>query len=178
MEPIGDTTRVCPACKLLQWEEDGKTHSRVPVRVTGEQDNPQLPDDDFPGAEKAEPDQADQQNVREYPILVPHADYGDAECCGIVMPVRNGEYVQLQDIPAQNNQMPVDLMCNECGAVIASVPAGEAEQTLLRMAMSGGVCSETCPLCGELNVFPGWTAMEAFTCRFCGNGVKVERPVL
>jgi hypothetical protein len=31
--------RVCPACKLLQWDEGGKTHTRYPqpVRVTGEE---------------------------------------------------------------------------------------------------------------------------------------------
>ena len=38
MEPfnVGTTDlprnmRVCPACKLLQWEENGKTHTRFPV---------------------------------------------------------------------------------------------------------------------------------------------------
>jgi uncharacterized protein (DUF983 family) len=36
------------------------------------------------------------------------------------------------------------------------------------------MCSETCPNCGEVNVFPGFSAMEAFTCRSCGEGVQVH----
>jgi len=39
MEPVVDTTlRACPACKLLEWEEDGWTHSRFPMPATDEQD--------------------------------------------------------------------------------------------------------------------------------------------
>ena len=101
--------------------------------------------------------------VPEYPILVCHSDYGDPECCGIVMPVERGEQT--------------DLVCNECGMVIGTVPAAEAEPTLLRMAMEEGFCSETCPHCGDLNTFPGFSSMEAYTCRQCGLGVVVQRPV-
>src|SRR5262245_61714955 len=114
--------------------------------------------------------------ARENPILVAHADFGDPECCGIVMPTRNREYVRLRDIPAQDTQ-PVDLMCNECVALIASVPANEDEQKLLSVVVSAGVCSEICPECGEVNVLPGWSAIEAYTCRHCGAGVLVRRPV-
>jgi hypothetical protein len=96
--------------------------------------------------------------MREMPILVPHTDYGDQECCGIIMPVESGDQA--------------DLVCNECGAVISSV-----EPTLLRMAMSGGLCSETCPHCGQLNTFPGFSSMEAYTCRHCDLGVIVRKPV-
>jgi uncharacterized protein (DUF983 family) len=45
------------------------------------------------------------------------------------------------------------------------------------MAMEGGFCSETCSHCGELNTFPGFSSMEAYTCRHCGVGVLVQRPV-
>lgn len=100
---------------------------------------------------------------REYPILVPHSDHGDPECCGIVMPVIRGDLA--------------DLTCNECGAVIATVAAGEAEPTLLRMAAGAGICSEMCPHCGDLNVFPGFTEMLAYTCRYCGEAVRVGRSV-
>jgi hypothetical protein len=79
----------------------------------------------------------------EYPILVAHSDYGDPERCGIALPVERA------------NQ--ADLVCNECGAVISTVPTVEAEPTLLRMAMEGGFCSETCLHCGELNTFPGFS---------------------
>ncbi len=70
-----------------------------------------------------------------------------------------------------------DLRCNECGVVITTVAAAEAEPTLLRMALSEGVCSETCPRCGERNTFPGFISMEAYTCRHCGQGVVIQRPV-
>jgi hypothetical protein len=90
------------------------------------------------------------------------------------MPTRNGEYA---DLKRDLGQGDIDLMCNECGTVIATVAAADAEATLLRMAMSAGVCSETCPQCGELNVFPGFSAMEAYMCRHCGAGVVVRRPV-
>ena len=45
--------------------------------------------------------------MREIPLLVPHADYGDTECCAIVIPVERGDQA--------------DLMCNQCGAIIMSV---------------------------------------------------------
>ncbi len=98
----------------------------------------------------------------EYPILVCHSDHGDPECCGIVVPVARGELA--------------DLKCNECGAVIATVSAGSAESSLLQMAVSGGVCSEVCPHCGDLNVFPGFSEMVAYVCRHCGEGVSIKRP--
>jgi hypothetical protein len=40
-------------------------------------------------------------------------------------------------------------MCNECGVIVDTVPAAEAERVLLRMPMDEGVCSERCPHCGE-----------------------------
>jgi hypothetical protein len=94
--------------------------------------------------------------MRDIPALVPHEDYGDPNCCGIIMLIDRGDQT--------------DLVCNECGAVIGSVAAQEAEATLLRMAMSGGFCSETCPHCGELNTFPGFSSMEAYTCSHCDQG--------
>jgi hypothetical protein len=99
----------------------------------------------------------------EYPILVCHSRYGDPECWGIVMPVERGE--------------AADLVCNECGVVIATVPAAEVEQTLPRMATEGGYCSAISPHCGELDTFPGFSSMEAYTCRHCGLGVVIQRMV-
>jgi hypothetical protein len=39
MEVVAPTIRVCPACKLLQFEENGKIETRYPhpVEVTGEE---------------------------------------------------------------------------------------------------------------------------------------------
>jgi hypothetical protein len=100
--------------------------------------------------------------MREYLILVCHSDYGDPECCGIVMPVERGE--------------ATELVCSERGVVIETVPAEQAEQTLLRRAMEGGVCSKTCPHCGELNTFPGFSSMAAYICH-CGPGAVIHRAV-
>jgi hypothetical protein len=95
-------------------------------------------------------------------ILVPHADHGDPECFGLILPEVKGD--------------TAFLTCNDCGAVIRSVPAGDAEQELAKMA-SGEMCSETCPHCGELNIFQGFSSMEAYICRHCGEGVRVERQI-
>ena len=74
-----------------------------------------------------------------------------------------------------------DLECNECGIVTKSVPGHVAESTLIEMSMALTFGTETCPECGELNTFPGFDSMLAFTCRHCGIGVKVmpeeARPV-
>ncbi len=67
------------------------------------------------------------------------------------MPVRRGDVA--------------DLTCDECGAVVGTVDAGQAEGILLRMTFSGGVCSETCPQFAGVNTFPGFALMEAYTCR-------------
>jgi hypothetical protein len=72
---------------------------------------------------------------------------------------------------------------DECGAVVSTVPPHEVEPTLLRMATSGGFCSEMCPHCADLNTFPGFNSpgfnsMPAYTCRECGEPVRVERPVV
>lgn len=99
--------------------------------------------------------------MREIPQIVGHGHHGDPGCCGIIMPVSRGDQA--------------DLTCNECGLVIRTVAAGEAEAVLLEMAMSGGFCSETCPHCGEVNTFPGFAAMEAYTCRICGEGCQCRR---
>lgn len=105
---------------------------------------------------------ADQQSPRKIPIIVPHSAYGDPECCGCIFPARRGDVA--------------GLICNECNAVIQTVPVAKADEVLLKMSMALGVCSEVCPVCGELNTFTGSTSMEANTCRHCGNGIVVNRP--
>ena len=70
-----------------------------------------------------------------------------------------------------------DIRCNECDALVATVPTAEAEATLLAIAMAQGVCSAECPHCGARNVFIGFTQMEAFVCRECGLDVTIPTPV-
>jgi hypothetical protein len=57
------------------------------------------------------------------------------------------------------------------------VPLAQVEQELLRMAVSGGICSTKCQHCGALQTFPGFDSIEAFICRECGEGNRVETRV-
>ena|SRR5688572_29959791 len=101
------------------------------------------------------PDQHD------YPI-VPHMDTGDPDCCGcLVVNVRGDE---------------ADLVCNECGALVRTVPAAQAGSTLMAM-VSDAVCSARCPHCTALNTFPGFSEISAFVCQECGEGVTIDETV-
>jgi hypothetical protein len=71
-----------------------------------------------------------------------------------------------------------DIVCNECGVVIRTVPPAEVQQTLLKMAMPDGVmASSTCPHCGGLNTFPGFSTIFAYVCQESGEGVGVQESV-
>jgi hypothetical protein len=98
------------------------------------------------------------------PYLVAFADCGpDKGCCGLIMPAQGSD--------------GVELLCNECGFVMATVPTiTEAESTLMRIAMNDAVCS-LCTVCGETNVFTGFDEMLMFTCRHCGSALEVKRSV-
>jgi hypothetical protein len=99
--------------------------------------------------------------MREPPeFIVPHSDYGDPECCGLIFAEIRGE--------------EADLVCNECGIVIRTVAAGEADKVLLEMSLEQGFASEMCPHCGQVNLIPGFSEMIAFTCRYCGRAVDVR----
>ena len=69
-----------------------------------------------------------------------------------------------------------DITCNECGAVVRTVPADRAAGVLLEMA-SSEICSARCTHCGAINTFLGFSAIEAFVCSECGEGVAVARTV-
>jgi hypothetical protein len=98
----------------------------------------------------------------EITTIVPHEWLG-ADCCGCIVPIQRED--------------EADLVCNECKALIRTVPASEVEQRLAELAPSDEICTERCPHCGALNVFTGFSAMEAFTCRECGEGVTIKRVV-
>jgi hypothetical protein len=71
-----------------------------------------------------------------------------------------------------------DLACNVCDAVvdtvpIGKVPIGRAGARLMELA-SSEICGAHCPHCGALNTFPGFSAIEAFICVECGEGVTVS----
>ncbi len=93
--------------------------------------------------------------------IVPHEGAG-VECCGCLIVQVRGDHA--------------DITCNECGAVVRTVPAECAAAALVEMA-SGAICSARCTHCGALNTFPGFSAIEAFICSECGEGVAVSCPI-
>jgi hypothetical protein len=96
--------------------------------------------------------------------VVPHEFIPSVECDGCLIVHVFGEQAEIA--------------CNECGAVVRIVPSADAEATLLGIAMaSGEICSARCTHCGAWNTFPGFSAIEAFICSECGEGVAVNRPV-
>ena len=89
---------------------------------------------------------------------LPHADFGDPECCGCL----NGIIFSAER---------ADITCNECNAVVQSVPLKDLQRTLDEMELTLDVCTEMCPHCGGVNIFPGFSKMTAFTCQECGESV-------
>jgi hypothetical protein len=51
--------------------------------------------------------------------IIPHADFGDEECCGCLVGIANGERAHI--------------VCNECGSIIRTVPAADLQKTLNQM---------------------------------------------
>jgi hypothetical protein len=88
---------------------------------------------------------------------LPHSEFGDSDCCGCLNGIICGEQAAI--------------VCNECDAVIRTVPTGDLEQTLTAMELTLDVASEVCPHCGSVNLFPGFSRMLAFNCRQCGKAV-------
>ena len=92
---------------------------------------------------------------------LPHADFGDPECCGCLC--------------GTIREQQADIVCNECGTVVRTVPVADLQRTLDDMELTLDVCTEMCPHCGKVNVFPGFSEMHAYTCRECGRAVQTFR---
>jgi len=91
---------------------------------------------------------------------IPHADFGDADCCGcFVAMIRNAR---------------ADIVCNECGLVYGSVPEGDLDSTLTNMELELPVATALCQHCGSVSLFPGFTEMIAFACQSCGRGTRTR----
>jgi hypothetical protein len=91
--------------------------------------------------------------------IVPHQFVGDdVDCCGCLYP----------EIPG------ADLTCNECGTVVKTVPVDQVDDTLMELSLRQQSCIATCPHCGKEHVFPGFSSMFVFTCRECGQVVKIS----
>ena len=77
----------------------------------------------------------------------------------------------------QSQLQRAQLKCNERWTVFGTFAnEAEAEQALAGMAGTE-LTSQTCPHCGDGNVFRGSSSMEACTCPACGRGVRVVRSV-
>jgi hypothetical protein len=96
-----------------------------------------------------------------YPII-PHEFVEKIDCCGCLVVIERGDLA--------------DLTCNECGAVVRTVQKAEAAAALAEIE-SPEICRARCTHCGALNIFPGFSAMDAFICSECGEGVVVNSGV-
>jgi hypothetical protein len=101
-------------------------------------------------------------NINDRLPIIPHESLG-TDCCGCL-------YVRVEGAHAA-------IICNECGTVIRTVPAVDAEAVIMEMAQTDVICSARYTHCGALNTFPGMSAIEAFVCSECGEGVVIVPPV-
>jgi hypothetical protein len=91
--------------------------------------------------------------------IISHEDVADVRCCGcLIVRERDGQ---------------AEVLCNECAAVIRTVPLEDVDAVMTELAGTDVFCSAVCQHCGAVNTFPGMTAIEAFICRECNQGVAV-----
>jgi hypothetical protein len=100
--------------------------------------------------------------VPEGPIL-PHQSFGDPDCCGTLWPLAR-----------ESDPGVADIICNECDAVVKTVPVGDVERTIREMEFSLDMCNPTCPHCRKENLITGFSEIMAFTCRHCGRLVRLS----
>ncbi len=66
-----------------------------------------------------------------------------------------------------------DIVCNECAAVLRTVPVEQATSTMVEIA-SGEICSARCTSCGALNTYIGFSSIDALICSVCGESVATK----
>ena len=66
---------------------------------------------------------------------LPHSEFGDPDCCGCLIGVIRGE--------------EANIACNECLAVIRSVPTGDLQRTFDLMELTLNIASEKYPTAGR-----------------------------
>jgi hypothetical protein len=91
---------------------------------------------------------------------LPHSDFGEPDCCGCLNGIIRGDCA--------------DIVCNECGAVIRTVPAGELRRAITEMELTLDLCSAICPHCRSANLSPGFSEITAFVCKECGEVVDLS----
>jgi hypothetical protein len=68
--------------------------------------------------------------------VIPHEKLG-ADCCGCLV--------------VQPNRGQADIVCNECRAVVRTVPVADVESTFLDLVSVALICSAQCTHCGAVN---------------------------
>ena len=91
--------------------------------------------------------------------IIPHADFGDPECCGCLLGITRGA--------------EADIICNECLATIRTLPAADLDQALNELELALDAATEMRPHCGAVYLFPGFSVIKAFICSECREGVSV-----
>lgn len=85
--------------------------------------------------------------------MLPHQDFGEPDCCG-----------GLAGIIRSDDHGIADVICNECDAMIRTVPTAALEQTLTEMELTLDMAAEMCPHCGAVNRILGFCSLMVFTC--------------
>jgi hypothetical protein len=88
-----------------------------------------------------------------------HADFGDPDCCGCLRAVIH--------------EREAAIVCNECGRVVRTVAVASLQRTLDDMELSLDVCTDICPHCRMVNVFPGLSNVAAYVCPQCGRSISI-----
>ena len=83
-----------------------------------------------------------------------------ADCCGCLNGILEGDQARTE--------------CNECYAVVRTVPSAALDQTLHEMELSLDLSSALCPHCGAVNMFPGFSKVFVFVCKECERGVELS----
>jgi hypothetical protein len=90
------------------------------------------------------------------PALIPHAEFGAPQCCG-----RLHERIVMKT---------AGIICNECREMIRIIPLGDLRRALDEMELQLEVATGLCNHCGAVDLFPGFSRVEAFVCETCGKG--------
>jgi hypothetical protein len=92
--------------------------------------------------------------------IIPHSEFGDSDCCGCLFGVTQGDLAKI--------------VCNECLAVVRTVPASDLQRALDAMEVEGDVAIAVCPHCDATHLAPGFSRLIAFVCDNCGKAVKLS----
>ena len=58
--------------------------------------------------------------------------------------------------------------------MIRRIPTADLRKTFDEMELTLDVASEICSSCGAVNLFPGFSKMDVFTCKSCGEVTRVS----